>query len=237
MGMLGMYLGLREAFSDYSMLSAPVAPTTSILPYYAKVSAALGASVIPPRKLLLQVIEDLVAEGRGAAAREAYNTLTAGYGSPERSAALLARISDIEHRPPPAETVEGLLATAFPTPDEARQYIGEWIGDVWMGPEQPRTGEQTLRIKVVDGRVTGETVHRLPTGEERVTSWTYLRITPTGMTWGVMNGMRPRGVVLFEATLEDDTLAGKNRFGGIDFRLADGSPPPPLYFSFKRAPR
>ena len=30
-GMIGMYLGLREAFSDYSMQSAPVSPTTSIL--------------------------------------------------------------------------------------------------------------------------------------------------------------------------------------------------------------
>ena len=69
MVMLSMYIGLREAFSDYSMLAAPIAPTTSILPYYAKVSASLGATVIPPRKLILNVVEDLLIEGRGAAAR------------------------------------------------------------------------------------------------------------------------------------------------------------------------
>jgi pimeloyl-ACP methyl ester carboxylesterase len=65
MPMLGMYLGLREVFADYSMLHAPVSPTTSILPYYAKASASLGASVPPPRKLLLNVIEDLQMEGGG----------------------------------------------------------------------------------------------------------------------------------------------------------------------------
>jgi hypothetical protein len=49
-----------------------------------------------------------------------------------------------------------------------------------------------------------------------------------------MNGMRPRGVILFEGALEGDTLAGKSRFGGVDFRLPDGSPPLSPSFSFKR---
>ena len=136
LGMLGMYLGLSEVFSDYSMLSAPAAPTTTILPYYAKVGETLGASVIPPRKLLRHVVDDLLMEGRGASAREAYNTLVSGYGAPSEGAALLARIADVERRPPPAETVEGLLSTPFPSPEEARPFIGEWVGDVWMKPEE-----------------------------------------------------------------------------------------------------
>lgn len=230
-GMIGMYLGLREAFSDYSMLAAPVAPTTSILPYYTKVSESLGATVIPPRKLLQNVVEDLLMEGRGAAAREAYNTLASGYGAPSDSARLLAQIADVERLPPPAETVEGLLATPFPTPDEMRAYIGEWVGDEWMNPEEPRTGKTTLRIKVVDGRLLGETVYA---GGKLVMRWDYLKITPTGISWGYMNGMRPRGVLLFEATLKDDTLIGKMRLGGVNFTRPDGSKPPPIHFSFKR---
>jgi hypothetical protein len=66
-----------------------------------------------------------------------------------------------------------------------------------------------------------------------VQRWEYLKITSQGMTWGNLNGMRPRGVVLFEGKLEGDTLAGKSRFGGIDFSLPDGSPPPSPSFSFK----
>lgn len=233
--MIGAYIGLREAFSDYSMLAAPKAPTTSILPYYTKVGASLGDTVIPPRKLLQNVVEDLLMEGRGKAAREAYNTLASGYGAPTDSARLLAQIADVERRPPPTETVEGLLATPFPTPEEARDYIGEWVGDQWINPDEPHSGNRiTLRIKVVDGRVIGETVQA---GGELVMPWEYLKITPTGMTWGFMNGMRPRGVILFEGTLKGDMLTGKSRFGGINFRRPDGSPPPSPSFSFKRVRR
>ena len=53
-------------------------------------------------------------EGRDAAAREAYVTLVAGYGAPSDAGWLLAQIADVERRPPPAKTVEGLLATPFP---------------------------------------------------------------------------------------------------------------------------
>jgi putative esterase len=232
--MIGAYLGLRQVFGDYSINAAPAAPTTSILPYYAKVSASLGAPVLPPKKLLQQMVGDLLSEGRGTAAKEAYNTLVSGYGAPADSAALIASIAELERRPVPTETVEGLLATPFPTPEEARPFIGEWVGDMWMKPEQPRTGSTMLRIRVVDGSVIGETLRRTPEGSERVQRWEYFRITPTGMTWGNLNGMRPRGVVLFEGKLEGDILYGRSRFGGIDFRMADGSPPPSPAFSFKR---
>lgn len=233
MQMLGAYLGLRQMFSDYSRFSAPEAPTTSILPYYTKVSAALGATVIPPRKLLQNVVQDLLMEGRGAAAREAYNSLVAGYGAPPNSETLLAQITEVERRPPPTETVEGLLATPFPTPEEARGFIGDWIGDVWMSPDEPRTGKLTLRIRVENGQVIGETVRRTESGEERANRVEYFKVTPTGLTYGFMNGMRPRGVALFEGTLRGDTLSGEMRFGGIKFEEKG----PPLKFSFKRVAR
>ena len=232
--MLKMQLHPHFLFNTLNGFAAPVSPTTSILPYYAKVGASLGASVIPPKRLLQNVVEDLLMEGRGAAAREAYNTLVSGYGAPADGAELLARITDVERRPPPAETVESLLATPFPTPEEARAFIGEWVGDVRMTPEEPPSGKIRLKIQVVNGRVIGETVyHDAPDGG-LVMRWEYLKITPKGMTWGFMNGMRPRGVILFEGTLEGDTLAGNSRFGGIDFRRPDGSPPPSPSFSFKR---
>jgi len=50
---------------------------------------------------------------------------------------------------------------------------------------------------------------------------------------GYMNGMRPRGVILFEGILEGDILSGKMRLGGVDFRLPNGSRPS-SFFSFKR---
>ena len=222
--MLGMYLGLREAFADYAMMAAPVAPTTSILPYYAAIGRSLGADVVPPRKLLLNVVEDLLMEGRGGAARAAYRTLVASYGAPADGDSLSARIADVERRPPPTETVESLLATPFPTPEEAREYLGEWVGDEWINRELPRTGSQTLRIRIERGRVVGETIYRDAPPGYRVRRWEYLRITPTGMTFGFMNGMRPRGVILFEGTRKGDHLSGSARFGGINFVRPEGMP-------------
>lgn len=234
LGMLALYLGLRETFRDYASSAAPVAPTTSTLPYYARVSADLGAALVPPASLVRNVVEDLLMEGRGAAAREAYQLLVSGYGAPADAAALLAEIAAVERRPPPTETVEGLLATPFPTPEEARAFVGEWVGDTWMNPDEPRTERQRLHLGIVDGRLAGETILRRPSGEDLVLPWTHLRVTPAGLTWGYLNGMRPRGMLLFEATLTGDTLAGQSHFGGIDFRRPDGSPPPVVSFSFRR---
>src|SRR6185436_14141185 len=108
-------------------------------------------------------------------------------------------------------------------PEEVRAFVGEWRGDVWMHANEPRVGGQTLRIKIVDGKVAGETIHHLPDGQELVQPWEYLKVTPEGLTWGMMNGMRPRGVLLFEGKLKGDTLSGIERFGGVNFKLPDGS--------------
>ncbi len=234
MPMLASYIGLRETFRDYSMQVAPIAPTTSILPYYGKVSESFGSPVIPPRRLLANVVEDLITEGRGAAARQAFNTLVSGYGAPANASTLIAQISEVERRPPPTVTVESLLATPFSSPDEARRFIGDWVGDHWMNPEEPRTGRQTLRIRVVDGKVAGETITRIPDGEAMTQQWTYFRVTPRGFTFGFMNGMRPRGMLIHEATIQGDEITGTMDFGGIDFVLPDGTRPPPIYFAFKR---
>ena len=217
------------------MLAAPKEPTTSTLSYYEKVSAALGTPVAPPQRLLANVIEDLLIEGRGRAARAAYDTLVAAYGAPSNAASLVAQIADVERRPPPTETVESLLATPFPTPEEARRFVGDWVGDVWMNADEPRTGRQRLRIRIADGRVVGETIDHPAPGVEDVRRWTYLRVTPAGLTFGYMNGMRPRGMLLSEGVLKGDTLSGVIRFGGVAFRMPDGSPPPAIHFSYRRA--
>ena len=78
----------------------------------------------------------------------------------------------------------------------------------------------------------GETIRHATQGDE-VLRWEYLVITPRGMTWGRLNGMRPRAVVLFAGKLDGDTLAGTSRFGGLTLDGSDEAPPP-LHFSFTR---
>jgi hypothetical protein len=231
--MIATYLGLREIFGDYSRLAALEQVSTQMLPYYADVGAAFGAQLVPPRTLLQAAMDDLLSEGRGAQAREAYNLLVSGYGTPSDHAALMSRITEIERQPQPTETVEGLLKTPFPTPEEARPFLGEWVGSLWMKPDQPRNNNVTLRIRIENGRVVGETKHANAPPE--MAGWIpvdYLRVTAQGPTWGRLNGMRPRGVMLWEGTVNGDTLAGKGRWGGIVF-----TDPPTVDpgFSFVRA--
>lgn len=237
MGMLASYLGLREVFADYSRIVAPVAPTTSILPYYARLDSTYGGAMIPPKILLSNVTEDLLAEGRGAEARKAFNTLVDAYGPPSNSQAINDRIATVERQPRPAETVESILATPFSTPAEAEKYVGDWVGDNWMSDDEPRTGRETLRIRIVDGKVVGETIHHMPGGEELAQPWTYFRVTPRGMTHGYMNGMRPRGMLLYEGVLSGDVLSGEMVLRGVNFVRPDGQKPPTIHFAFKRQTR
>jgi len=221
--MLGVYLGLREVFSDYSRLVAQEKPAATVLPYYAALGASLGGQLPPSKRLLRDVVDDLLAEGRGPGARAAYDLFVVAYGAPPDSAQLLTALADAERRPEPAETVEELLATPFPTPDEAAPFIGDWVGSQWMSPDAPRSNHMTLRIRVEAGRVIGELLNPAAPPEHRVRKLDYLRVTAAGLTYGVLNGMRPRGVVLWEGTLDGDTLSGKQRWGGVAFSYPPGA--------------
>jgi len=220
---LSAYLGLREVFSDYSRLVAQEKPAAAVQPYYAGLSESFGTRLIPPQRLLRDVLDDLLAEGRGADARSAYELLADGYGAPSDSAQLLAEIAAAEKRTAPSETVESLLATPFPTPDEARPFIGDWVGDQWMTANEPRTNQKTLRIRVENGRVVGEMLNPAAPPEFATRKVEYLRVTPAGLTYGFLNQMRPRGVVLWEGTLNGDTLSGVQRWGGVAFSYPPGS--------------
>src|SRR5205085_8867696 len=115
---LAMDLGLREVFRDYSAQSAPTADPQGVLPYYAEVSRALGGDVAPPRRVLTQLVDDALARGDASLAREALTRLSRGYGAPANAATIESRIA-ASAAGPPAENVDSLLSTPFPSVDEA----------------------------------------------------------------------------------------------------------------------
>ncbi len=236
MPMLGAYLGLREAFADTSRIAAMPAgtppPTTSILPYYDRLATSYGAPVAPPEALLRDVVEDLLVEGRGVEARAAYQKLAMLYGEPADGDAQKARIAEVEKRPPPSETVESLLATPFPALEEIKGYLGTWKGTNWIEPAS-RT-RWTLILREDAGRVAGEIVGHPAPGVELKRPLQYLKVLPDGLAFGTMNGMRPRGVLLYEGRRSGDLLEGEMRWGGVSFRMPDGSPPPVIRFELRR---
>lgn len=228
MRFLGSYLGLRELFRDYSIFQAPTI-TTSILPSYEKLAASYGAPLIPPEQLLRDVVDDLLIEGRGAEAHRAFDMLTMGYGEQPEAAKTREEIARVETQPPPAETVEGLLAAPFPTATQLRDYLGVWEGSMWMNPAAKTRVE--LRL-VADGeKVKGTWVSWPEQQVELAQPLEYLQLTKDGLAFGMMNGMRPRGVLVHDGKREGDAMRGIVRFGGISFK-----PHGDVYFELHHRP-
>jgi uncharacterized protein len=233
MTLLAAYLGLREVFLDYSKLAAPVFPTTSILGYYQTLTPIFGAPLEPPESLLRDVCTDLLGEGRGVEARAAFDRMVASYGEPADAAALRREIAEVERRPPPAETVESLLATPFPSPEEAKEYLGEWAGESWMSPENRHP--ITLRIRAAAGRVAGEVIMHPEPGVDLVQELRYLKIADEEFTYGFLNGMRPRGVLLYTLRRRGDRFEGIMRWGGVvPPRRPDGKEPPTVHLELRK---
>ena len=234
MPMLGAYLGLRELFADYSRKAAPVYPTTSVLPYYESLTARYGAPVYPPAPLMRDVVDDLLLEGRGALAATAFEALIAAYGEPANGAETRARIAEVSARPAPAESVESLLATPRATAEEIAPYVGEWEGEARRG-EHNRT-RFVLTIAVKDGRASGQVVFTVAPGEELVQTLQHITVQPDGLTYGYMNGMRPRGMLMYPMKRKDaDTLEGTMRWGGVEApRIPGLEPPPPERITLRR---
>lgn len=220
MGFLGTYIGLRELFADYSMLAAPDSPTSASLEHYRKFNEATGLALVPPRPLLSRTIEDLLMEGRADLAQKAFDTLTAGYGETPRAAQTRAQIAEAAKLPPLAETVEDLLKAPRPTAEQIAPFLGEWNGFSQFGdaPRHP----MRLRIEIKDGVVGGATINWPAPDVEMVIPLQYLKVVEGGLHFGHMNGMRPRGMIVFEGVLRDGKLEGEAPFRGIRFTPPGG---------------
>lgn len=231
MPFVGTYIGLRELFKDYAIRAAPQSPTTNTLAHYRALEKSYGAPIIPPSGLLRQVVEDLEMEGQAKAANDAWNMLVAGYGAPRDSGEWRARLDKLAKMPPLTETIEGLLNTPRPKTADGRKFVGEWRGSMWMNPEDKN--ESLLRIRDSAGVLVGEWINWPTPNVELVMPLQYIKLVPKGLEWGYMNGMRPRGLLLYEGKLTGDVLAGEMRFGGIRFVPPPGMPDEPRSIRFE----
>lgn len=235
MPFIATYGGLKHAFADYSVVGAPLppyGPASAAFRHYSDLAASLGAELPPPAPVLRRLIEDLLIEGRVEPSLRALDWLTAGYGETAAKAELEAMIERVAALPPLEETLESLLATPFPTPDEIAPYLGEWRGHMWMNPvAKSAIG---LRIRVVDGKVAGEALDWFVDGTVGTRPLDYLRVTDDGLEYGVMNGMRPMGLLVYSGTKQGDVLEGMQAFRGIVLPLPDGHMPPDVHFRLAR---
>jgi hypothetical protein len=90
-----------------------------------------------------------------------------------------------------------------------------------------------LRLQINDGRAAGEWIVSPEPGVELVRPLQYLTVVDGGLHFGVMNGMRPRGMLVFEGVLRDDVLEGEMRMRGIRFEMPPGMSPPVISFTLR----
>ncbi len=225
MPLLATYLGLREVFAGYSALAVPDSPTSAALEHYRTFNAASGLRLIPPRPLLERLIEDFLMEGNAARAREAFDFLKQGYGDTSRAADIRAQIAEAADLPPLEVTVEDLLKAPFPSPQELTAFLGVWNGTMQVAEDSPQPVR--LRLEAKDGTVTGAWVNWPAPDVELVMPLQYIKLVPGGLHVGYMNGMRPRGMLVYEMKSEGGKLTGEMHMRGIRFTPPPGMPPPP----------
>ncbi|MEP6507220.1 MAG: alpha/beta hydrolase-fold protein [Gemmatimonadales bacterium] len=221
----GMYVGLRDMFADYATNRAPQSPTSSTLAYYHDLEKLYGGPLIPPAGLLRQVIEDFEMEGQSRRAHEGWHLLVDSYGMPKDSADWQQRLAKLEKMPPLTETVESILATPRATAVAAKDFLGEWRGQQWINEEDKN--DVVLRLRDSAGVVVGEMTNLPEPGEMPPMRIQYLKVVGGGVEWGYMNGMRPRGMLIYKAALKNGIMTGAMDFGGIRFVPPAGMPGPP----------
>jgi hypothetical protein len=230
---LGVYLGLRHVFNDYSMIDLPDMAADEALNRYKKLQENYGAAQTPPRRYLVRLLEEQMAASRALEARVVFDAMTAAYGEPTDGPVLKAKIADIASRPPPKETVESLLKTPRPTPEQAKKFRGAWRGHHWFNdsPKQPIE----LRVFVDDGSVKTELVYLRDPDNIKRKPGEYLRITDAGLEFGHLNGIDPKGVIIFEGRLRGDILEGDVKIRGIEVTPPSGSKLPVHQFLLERS--
>jgi uncharacterized protein len=239
MTMLALYLGLRGVFADYSAVAAPSvprAPATATVEHYRRLEEAFGAALPPPAVVLERLVEDLLTEGSVEPARRALAWLADGYGARPDQAALQAQVAHAATLPPLAETVATLRATPMPTPEEIAPFVGEWRGEHWLNADAK--SPFGVRIAVRDGKVAAEVIHPPlePGGAEQTVPVEYLRVVAGDLHFGIMNGMRPAGMLVAEGRRSGEVLEGVQGFRGIRLPLPGGHMPPTIHFRLVREP-
>ncbi len=229
--MPGILRGLKRLFRDFSAVEwENDEGSVGFIARYERVAERYGAPIPPPVGELRRTLDDAIAESDRAAAKKLLAWSIDGFGAPDDLEKLQARIAAIQDAP--TETVASMLATPRPKPEEIAEYLGEWSGEIWLED----TPHHPLHVTIeAQGERTGGRI--LEGGDPRapVMELTYLRKRDDGVfEFGFQNGMRPRGMLVFEGRLKDGRLAGEERLRGMKFVRPDGSPPFVFGFSLVR---
>ena len=209
----GFFEGLKEVFADYSSAYRRDLSPETLFAHYDGLPAFYGAAVTPPRSVLERALDAFMVQGKADSARKVLNVLSEGYKDPDNRAQIEKDIDEAAKMMKGQETIEQILHSPRPSEEQMKPYLGDWTGTVTRGEN---VSPHTLTFEMKDGKVTGSLTTY--TGEESLRMpLEFIRQSPTGLEFGFMNGMHPRGVISYSAKLERGKLVGSVAFKGIYF--------------------
>ena len=223
----GSYSGLKHLFSWYSSVAdAHLPPGERLRSFDARVP--IDETIPPARSLLREVVQDQIILLDVEAAGRSLDRLVAAYGDDATAQQLRKRLEAAA-----GEEVEGpTLAELKAAPRAPAEEVVELVGD-WTGYTESEGGTRSvldLTVRVEAGFPVGEFRFSQGGGHELE----YVAVVDNQYRIGYMNRMRPRGMLMYEGTIEDGVFAGEFVLRGVSFRLPDGRSLPRTTFHLEK---
>ncbi|NNF13423.1 MAG: hypothetical protein HKN72_09375 [Gemmatimonadetes bacterium] len=227
----GAYDGLRQLFAEYSPTTSTAESAATRLAHF-DASQPFGPTAPPPEFLLRQAVQDLVEARELEGAQEALGRLRNAYGDSAEATRLQAAIERADPDDLEGPPIEVLRETPMASADEAREAFGRWEGYTQQEGSSSRT-PLVITIREEGDGAGGE----IAAGGAPARAIEYLAVDGSQVHVGNMNGMRPRGMLMYEGKISGDVFEGSFLLRGVVFRLPDGSPLPTVHFRLERFER
>jgi hypothetical protein len=112
-------------------------------------------------------------------------------------------------------------------------FLGEWNGELQAGDAPPHAVR--LRLEVKDGVAQGAWINWPAPDVELVMPLQYIKVVEGGLHFGFLNGMRPRGMLVYEAVLHNGRLEGEMHMRGVRFTPPRGAGRMKFHFWLKKS--
>ncbi len=224
----GSYTGLKYLFADFSTVGAAAISPLDILRGFDERSPG-GGQIPPPQILLRQAVEDLIIARDLEAASSTLERMILAYGESRLADGLRAQIADANPDELEGPPVAELLTAPRPPAEAVETLVGSWVGYSETEGSGVRQAVK-LTVRIENGVPVGE----LAAGQAPARSLEYIGIDGDEFHLGYMNGMRPRGLLMYEGTIKDDVFEGLFLIRGVVFTLPNGREIPITHFRLER---
>lgn len=218
----GMYQGLKLLFKEFGSLDVDRAKLGALEQQFGALGQLLGGAVPIPQSVFRQAIEACLLEARADDAQALLDRMILDYPHAQATPSFAERIEQARRLGPLEETVDSMVHGKRLGAEKAAPFLGVWLGTMTTEGGSPTSVEVSLRIE--EGRVVGSKKQFGRGGRTLETELVVIRYRDGKLELGTMNGMNPRGVLLY-ALKADDAHRPRALEGVMELRGVRWDPP------------